>query len=149
VVSAARLNAHMVMFADRPWPMRLPAIQKHRDLVREIHGREAAPPLLADFCVCTPTLDGAEAKARQHALRPGRIRAAPLRQGGHAGGALLEESRLRAHGRVGLAIGARAGEELPLPRSPFNRCRRRGHVGPGPQDSRSIPSGVIGRGARP
>jgi alkanesulfonate monooxygenase SsuD/methylene tetrahydromethanopterin reductase-like flavin-dependent oxidoreductase (luciferase family) len=66
VVSAARLNAHMVMFADRPWPMRMPAIQKHRDLVREIHGREAAPPLLADFCVCTPTLDGAEATARQY-----------------------------------------------------------------------------------
>src|SRR5215467_3412311 len=25
VVSAARLNARMVMFADRPWPMRMPA----------------------------------------------------------------------------------------------------------------------------
>jgi alkanesulfonate monooxygenase SsuD/methylene tetrahydromethanopterin reductase-like flavin-dependent oxidoreductase (luciferase family) len=66
VVSAARLNAHMVMFADRPWPMRMPAIQKHRDLVRERHGREAGPPLLADFCVCTPTMDGAEAKARRY-----------------------------------------------------------------------------------
>src|SRR3989475_13050748 len=66
VVSAARLNARMVMFADRPWPMRMPAIQKHRDLVREMHGKEAGPPLLADFCVCTPTLDGAEAAARQY-----------------------------------------------------------------------------------
>jgi len=66
VVSAAKLNARMVMFADRPWPMRMPAIQKHRELVRTRHGQEAGPPLLADFCVCTPTLDGAEDKARQY-----------------------------------------------------------------------------------
>jgi hypothetical protein len=66
VVSAARLNARMVMFADRPWPIRMPAIQKHRDLVREIHGKEAGPPLLADFCVCTPTMDGAEETARRY-----------------------------------------------------------------------------------
>jgi alkanesulfonate monooxygenase SsuD/methylene tetrahydromethanopterin reductase-like flavin-dependent oxidoreductase (luciferase family) len=66
VVSAAKLNARMVMFADRPWPMRMPAIQKHRDLVRELHGHEAGPPLLADFCVCTPTMDGAEEQARQY-----------------------------------------------------------------------------------
>jgi alkanesulfonate monooxygenase SsuD/methylene tetrahydromethanopterin reductase-like flavin-dependent oxidoreductase (luciferase family) len=66
VVSAARLNAHMVMFADRPWPMRMPAIDKHRALVRDMHGMPARPPLLADFCVCTPTLDGAEATARRY-----------------------------------------------------------------------------------
>jgi alkanesulfonate monooxygenase SsuD/methylene tetrahydromethanopterin reductase-like flavin-dependent oxidoreductase (luciferase family) len=66
VVSAAKLNARMVMFADRPWPMRMPAIQKHRDLTRQMHGRDAAPPLLADFCVCTPTLDGAEDMARRY-----------------------------------------------------------------------------------
>ena len=66
VAAAARLNAHMVMFADRPWPMRMPAIQMHRDLVRKIHGMEAAPPLLADFCVCTATMDGAEEKARRY-----------------------------------------------------------------------------------
>ena len=44
VVSAARLDARMVMFADRPWPIRM----------------------LADFCVCTPSLDGAEATARRY-----------------------------------------------------------------------------------
>lgn len=66
VVSAAKLDAHMVMFADRPWPMRMPAIQKHRDLVRELHRREAGPPLLADFCVCTSTMDGAAEKARRY-----------------------------------------------------------------------------------
>ena len=66
VVSAAKLGAQMVMFADRPWPMRMPAIQKHRDLVRQMHGKEAGPPLLADFCICTPTMDGAEDMARQY-----------------------------------------------------------------------------------
>jgi len=66
VVSAARLNARMVMFADRPWPMRMPAIQKHRELVREMHGSAAGAPLLADFCVCTSTMDGAEDKARRY-----------------------------------------------------------------------------------
>jgi alkanesulfonate monooxygenase SsuD/methylene tetrahydromethanopterin reductase-like flavin-dependent oxidoreductase (luciferase family) len=66
VAAAARLNARMVMFADRPWPMRMPAIQKHRELVRQIHAMEAAPPLLADFCVCTPTMAGAEDKARRY-----------------------------------------------------------------------------------
>jgi alkanesulfonate monooxygenase SsuD/methylene tetrahydromethanopterin reductase-like flavin-dependent oxidoreductase (luciferase family) len=66
VAAAARLNARMVMFADRPWPMRMPAIERHRALVRERHGAEAAPPLLADFCVCTATMDGAEEQARRY-----------------------------------------------------------------------------------
>jgi alkanesulfonate monooxygenase SsuD/methylene tetrahydromethanopterin reductase-like flavin-dependent oxidoreductase (luciferase family) len=66
VVSAAKLNARMVMFADRPWPMRMPAIQKHRELTRQMHGAAPLPPLLADFCVCTPTMDGAEDKARRY-----------------------------------------------------------------------------------
>jgi alkanesulfonate monooxygenase SsuD/methylene tetrahydromethanopterin reductase-like flavin-dependent oxidoreductase (luciferase family) len=66
VAAAARLNARMVMFADRPWPMRMPAIEKHRALVRERHGVAASPPLLADFCVCTPTMDGAEEQARRY-----------------------------------------------------------------------------------
>jgi alkanesulfonate monooxygenase SsuD/methylene tetrahydromethanopterin reductase-like flavin-dependent oxidoreductase (luciferase family) len=66
VVSAAKLNARMVMFADRPWPMRMPAIEKHRELIHELHGGPILPPLLADFCICTPTMDGAEDKARQY-----------------------------------------------------------------------------------
>src|SRR6201995_2133069 len=66
VVSAAKLNARMVMFADRPWPMRMPAINKHRDLIRQFHGTPALPPLLADFCVCTPKMDGAEDMARRY-----------------------------------------------------------------------------------
>src|SRR5260370_1135825 len=44
VDSAARLGAHMVMFSDRPWPMRLPAIHRNR----EMHPKDnatAPPPL--------------------------------------------------------------------------------------------------------
>jgi alkanesulfonate monooxygenase SsuD/methylene tetrahydromethanopterin reductase-like flavin-dependent oxidoreductase (luciferase family) len=41
VVSAAKLKARMVMFADRPWPIRMPAIQKHRELMRTPNGAEA------------------------------------------------------------------------------------------------------------
>jgi alkanesulfonate monooxygenase SsuD/methylene tetrahydromethanopterin reductase-like flavin-dependent oxidoreductase (luciferase family) len=66
VLSAAKINARMVMFADRPWEQRLPAINRHRELVREMHGMEAKPPLLADFCVCTPSMDGAEDMARKY-----------------------------------------------------------------------------------
>jgi len=66
VAAAARLNARMVMFADRPWPLRMPAITKHRELVRQIHGVAASPPLLADFCVCTATMNGAEELARRY-----------------------------------------------------------------------------------
>ena len=43
VVSAAKLGAHMVMFADRPWEMRLPVIERGRELHRQIHGTEPRP----------------------------------------------------------------------------------------------------------
>jgi alkanesulfonate monooxygenase SsuD/methylene tetrahydromethanopterin reductase-like flavin-dependent oxidoreductase (luciferase family) len=66
VEAAARLKARMVMFADRPWPMRLPQIERHRDLFRRFHGEEAAPFLIADFSICTPTMDGVDDLARRH-----------------------------------------------------------------------------------
>ena len=66
VEAAARLKARMVMFADRPWPMRLPQIDRHRALFRQFHGEEAPPFLIADFCVCTPTMDGAADLAHRH-----------------------------------------------------------------------------------
>jgi alkanesulfonate monooxygenase SsuD/methylene tetrahydromethanopterin reductase-like flavin-dependent oxidoreductase (luciferase family) len=66
VEAAARLGAHMVMFSDRPWPMRLPAIQRNRELFRKFHGREAPPMLIADFCICWPKQDEAEELARKH-----------------------------------------------------------------------------------
>ena len=66
VEAAARLKARMVMFADRPWPMRLPQIERHRELFRKFHNAEAPPFLIADFCICTPTMDGVEELARRH-----------------------------------------------------------------------------------
>ena len=55
VEAAARLGAHMVMFSDRPWQMRLPAIQRNRELFRKFHGRKAPPMMITDFCICGPT----------------------------------------------------------------------------------------------
>jgi len=65
LASAARLGARMVMFADRPWHLRLPAIMKYRDLFQQAHGRIAPPELIADFCVCTTGPD-AEEVSRRH-----------------------------------------------------------------------------------
>jgi alkanesulfonate monooxygenase SsuD/methylene tetrahydromethanopterin reductase-like flavin-dependent oxidoreductase (luciferase family) len=66
VDSAARLGAHMVMFSDRPWPMRLPAIQRNREMHRKHHGIDAPTMMITDFCICAPKLDEAEALARKH-----------------------------------------------------------------------------------
>jgi alkanesulfonate monooxygenase SsuD/methylene tetrahydromethanopterin reductase-like flavin-dependent oxidoreductase (luciferase family) len=63
--SAAKLGAHIVMFADRPWEMRLPAIEHGRQLHRKYHG--GAPPqiMLTEFCVCGTDLAQTEEEARQ------------------------------------------------------------------------------------
>jgi alkanesulfonate monooxygenase SsuD/methylene tetrahydromethanopterin reductase-like flavin-dependent oxidoreductase (luciferase family) len=66
VDSAARLGAHMVMFSDRPWPMRLPAIQRHREQFRKHHGVDAPTMMITDFCLCASRLDEAEALARKY-----------------------------------------------------------------------------------
>jgi alkanesulfonate monooxygenase SsuD/methylene tetrahydromethanopterin reductase-like flavin-dependent oxidoreductase (luciferase family) len=66
VEACARIGARMVMFADRPWPLRMPAINRHRELTRQYHGRESLPMLIADFCVCWPDLAEAEDLSRRH-----------------------------------------------------------------------------------
>jgi len=67
VLSAARLGAHMVMFSDRPWPMRLPAVERFRELSREFHGDQIASSLMiTDFCLCGPSLAEAEDQARRY-----------------------------------------------------------------------------------
>jgi alkanesulfonate monooxygenase SsuD/methylene tetrahydromethanopterin reductase-like flavin-dependent oxidoreductase (luciferase family) len=66
VEAAARLGAHMVMFSDRPWPMRLPAIQRNRELHRKFHGRAAPAMMITDFCMCGPNLAEAEERARKY-----------------------------------------------------------------------------------
>jgi alkanesulfonate monooxygenase SsuD/methylene tetrahydromethanopterin reductase-like flavin-dependent oxidoreductase (luciferase family) len=66
VDSAAKLGAHIVMFADRPWEMRLPAIERGRQLHRHYHG--SAPPqiMLTEFCVCGTNLAQTEEEARKY-----------------------------------------------------------------------------------
>jgi alkanesulfonate monooxygenase SsuD/methylene tetrahydromethanopterin reductase-like flavin-dependent oxidoreductase (luciferase family) len=66
VDAAARLGAHMVMFSDRPWPMRLLAIERNRELFRKYHGGAAPVMMITDFCICAPKLEEAEALAREH-----------------------------------------------------------------------------------
>jgi hypothetical protein len=44
----------------------MPAINRHRELTRQYHGREALPMLIADFCVCWPDLAEAEDLSRRH-----------------------------------------------------------------------------------
>jgi alkanesulfonate monooxygenase SsuD/methylene tetrahydromethanopterin reductase-like flavin-dependent oxidoreductase (luciferase family) len=64
--SCAKLGAHMVMFADRPWEMRAPAIERGRALHRQYHG--SAPPavMLTEFCVCGANANGLEDEARRY-----------------------------------------------------------------------------------
>lgn len=52
VDSAARIGARMVMFAERQWSHRVPAIERYRSRYRELHGSEAPPPMTADFTYC-------------------------------------------------------------------------------------------------
>ena len=66
VEAAARLGAHMVMFSDRPWHMRLPAIERNRELHRKFHGRQAPAMMITDFCICGPDPAQAEEHARQY-----------------------------------------------------------------------------------
>ena len=66
VKSAAKLGAHMVMFADRPWEMRVPVIERGRELHREYHGTEQPSIMLTEFCVCGTNLAETEVEARQY-----------------------------------------------------------------------------------
>jgi alkanesulfonate monooxygenase SsuD/methylene tetrahydromethanopterin reductase-like flavin-dependent oxidoreductase (luciferase family) len=66
VEAAARLGAHMVMFSDRPWHMRLPAIERNRELHRKFHGRPAPAMMITDFCICGPDPAAAEENARKY-----------------------------------------------------------------------------------
>ncbi len=66
VMSCAKLGAHMVMFSDRPWPMRLPAIEQNRKLQLQYHGRPAPSMMITDFVLCAPNNDVAEERARKY-----------------------------------------------------------------------------------
>jgi alkanesulfonate monooxygenase SsuD/methylene tetrahydromethanopterin reductase-like flavin-dependent oxidoreductase (luciferase family) len=66
VLSAAKLGAHMVMFADRPWEMRMPVIERGRELHRQFHGTEQPRIMLTEFCVCGTNLAQTEEEARKY-----------------------------------------------------------------------------------
>ena len=66
VEASAKLGAHMVMFSDRPWHMRLPAIERNRELHQRFHGRTAPHMMITDFCMCAPNLTEAEDNARKY-----------------------------------------------------------------------------------
>ena len=54
------------MFADRPWPLRLPGIQKYGELFSKYHGVAAPPVVTADQCICAATAHEAEDLAERH-----------------------------------------------------------------------------------
>ena len=60
--SAAKLGAHIVMFADRPWEMRLPNIERGRELHRKYHGTEPPQVMLTEFVVCGTNLAACEVR---------------------------------------------------------------------------------------
>ena len=64
VISAAKLGAHVIMFADRPWEMRLPAIERFRDLHRKYHGTEPPHVMLTDFVICGTDLEQCEQRPK-------------------------------------------------------------------------------------
>ena len=66
VMSAAKLGAHIVMFADRPWELRMPGIERGRALHREFHGTEPPSLMLTEFVVCGTDLEQTEEEARQY-----------------------------------------------------------------------------------
>src|ERR1700723_3552170 len=66
VNSAAKLGAHMVMFADRPWEMRAPVIKRGQELHRQYHGTPAPHVMLTEFCIGAPTPAETEGEARQY-----------------------------------------------------------------------------------
>src|SRR6202023_3024123 len=66
VESAAKIGAHLVMFADRPWEMRAPGIERGRELHRKYHGTEPPTILLTEFCVCGTNLAETEEEARKY-----------------------------------------------------------------------------------
>ena len=64
--SAAKLGAHMVMFADRPWDMRAPMIERGRELHRKYHGTAPPMPLLTEFAIVGTNLAQCEEEARKY-----------------------------------------------------------------------------------
>src|ERR1700759_3566152 len=54
------------MFADRPWEMRAPAIERGRQLHRKYQDTETLQVMLTEFCVCGTNLAETEEEARKY-----------------------------------------------------------------------------------
>ena len=65
VNSAAKLGAHMVMFADRPWELRAEVINKGRELHRQYHGTEQPTLMITEFPICGSSDEQCEDWARR------------------------------------------------------------------------------------
>ena len=74
VLSAAKLGAHIIMFADRPWEMRMPGIERGRALHREFHGTEPPALMLSEFVICGYRF-GADASRKPVSIRASSWRA--------------------------------------------------------------------------
>lgn len=66
VDACARAGGRMIMFAETQWEKRMPNIEHHRTLFKEIHGREAPPVMVADFTFCHTDAGYAQEKAEQY-----------------------------------------------------------------------------------
>ena len=64
--SAAKIGAHQVMFADRPWEMRVPMVELGRKLHRKYHSTEPPEIMLTEFCICGSEKDDLEEEARNY-----------------------------------------------------------------------------------
>jgi hypothetical protein len=56
----------MLMLADRPWPQRIPGIQRFRELYASYNGVAAPPVVTADQCIRAPAAAEANELAERH-----------------------------------------------------------------------------------
>ena len=56
----------MILFAETHWDKRMAGIKQHRDLFKELHGRDAPPIMTADFCFCHADEKYAREQAEQY-----------------------------------------------------------------------------------
>jgi alkanesulfonate monooxygenase SsuD/methylene tetrahydromethanopterin reductase-like flavin-dependent oxidoreductase (luciferase family) len=69
LIAAAQLGAAMATFVQFPIEKHAPLIESYREEFRAVHGRDAAPPTLTEFVVCTEDADEAERLATEYISR--------------------------------------------------------------------------------
>lgn len=66
VEACAKIGGRMIMFAEKHWEKRMPAIEHHRKSFSDLHGRAAPPVMVADFTFCHPDPDYAKKAAEEY-----------------------------------------------------------------------------------